>query len=133
MRRYLEEVAGILREGGLNVRALVTGSGPARTIVAVGESEGVDLIMLATHGRGGLDRWFVGSVADRVVRQTRRPVFLVPIRERRKPPFDGRLRAEITEPLDEAGEREHPSLMSPSSSLSTVPETQQQDGTRQEE
>jgi nucleotide-binding universal stress UspA family protein len=62
---------------------MVTGSGPARTIVAVSESEAVDLIMLATHGRGGLDRLFMGSVADRVVQQTRRPVFLVPVQERR--------------------------------------------------
>jgi nucleotide-binding universal stress UspA family protein len=80
---YLERIAAAFREQGLNVQAMVTGSGPARTIVAVSESEAVDLIMLATHGRGGLDRLFMGSVADRVVQQTRRPVFLVPVQERR--------------------------------------------------
>ena len=83
IREYLESVAEGLREEGLHVRTLVTGSGPARTIVSVSEVEGVDLIMLATHGRGGLDRLFVGSVADRVVRHTRCPVFLLPIREQR--------------------------------------------------
>jgi nucleotide-binding universal stress UspA family protein len=81
--QYLESIATAFREEGLKVRAMVTGSGPARTIVAVSESEAVDLIMLATHGRGGLDRLFMGSVADRVVQQTRRPVFLVPVQERR--------------------------------------------------
>jgi hypothetical protein len=83
IRQYLESIATAFREEGLKVRAMVTGSGPARTIVAVSESEAVDLIMLATHGRGGLDRLFMGSVADRVVQQTRRPVFLVPVQERR--------------------------------------------------
>jgi len=50
----------------------------------VAEEEGVDVVMLATHGLGGFDRLFVGSVADRVVQKTRCPVFLVPIRERRQ-------------------------------------------------
>ncbi len=53
------------------------------TIVQVAEEEDVDIIMLATHGRGGFDRLFVGSVADRVVQFATCPVFLVPIRERR--------------------------------------------------
>ena len=83
IRQYLEEITTALREEGLSAQAMVMGSGPARTIVAVGESEAADLIMLATHGRGGLDRLFVGSVADRVVRHSRCPVFLVPVRERR--------------------------------------------------
>lgn len=82
-RQYLEDVASALREDGLNAQALVTGSGPARTIVAVSESEAADLIMLATHGRGGLDRLFMGSVAERVMQHTRCPVFLVPVHERR--------------------------------------------------
>jgi hypothetical protein len=51
--------------------------------------------MLATHGRGGLDRLFMGSVADRVVQQTRRPVFLVPVQERRiKQKVSGSLNAD---------------------------------------
>jgi len=88
IREYLEGVAETLREEGLRVHILVTGSGPARTIVSVSETEAIDLIMLATHGRGDLDRLFMGSVADRVVRHTRCPVFLLPIRERRTITFD---------------------------------------------
>jgi nucleotide-binding universal stress UspA family protein len=85
MRQYLEGIATPLRQAGMHVDAMVTGSGPARTIVAVAESEGVDLIMLATHGRGGMERLFMGSVADRVLQNTRRPVFLMPIRELHPP------------------------------------------------
>jgi len=35
-------------------------------------------VMLATHRRGEIDRLFAGSVADRVIRNTNCPVFLVP-------------------------------------------------------
>jgi nucleotide-binding universal stress UspA family protein len=81
LRKYTESVAAALRTRGFHVRTMVAGSGPARTIVSVSESEGVDLIMLATHGRGGLG-WHVaiGSVADRVIQVTQVPVFLVPAR-----------------------------------------------------
>ena len=74
---------------------IVTGSRPASTIVSVGESEEVDLIMLATHRRGGLDRLWMGNVAERVVRRTRRPVLLLPVRNERTP--DQRL--SIAQPL----------------------------------
>lgn len=76
---YLQRVADEIREDGIEVTTLVTGSGPARTIVRVSEEERVDLIMLVTHGRGGFDRLMVGSVADRVTQHMPCPVFLVPI------------------------------------------------------
>jgi nucleotide-binding universal stress UspA family protein len=37
----------------------------------------VDLIVMASHGRGGLDRWIIGSVADRVARTTTVPLMIV--------------------------------------------------------
>jgi len=81
LRRHLEGVATSLREEGLNVRSLVTGSGPARTIVAISEAEAADLIVMATHGWGGLDRLLLGSVAERVLHHTLCPVFLVPVHD----------------------------------------------------
>ncbi len=81
VQQYLEKVMEALQEVGINAQAMVTGAGPARTIVSVSEAESADLIMLATHGLGGMDRFMVGSVADRVVRHTQIPVFLVPARK----------------------------------------------------
>lgn len=82
IRHYLESVAAALRKRNLQVRPLVTGSGPARTIVAISESEDTDLIMMATRGRGGsANNVAIGSVAERVVQVTQFPVFLVPIRD----------------------------------------------------
>jgi nucleotide-binding universal stress UspA family protein len=80
-RRYLERTAAMLRDQGMAVRPLVEGSRPATTILDVAEREGVDMIMVATHGRGGMERLFLGSVADRVVHHSTCPVLLIPTRD----------------------------------------------------
>jgi nucleotide-binding universal stress UspA family protein len=82
-KHYLEGIAAALRAEGIETHVVVTGSRPAETITFVAEGEDVDVIMLSTHGQGGLEGALVGSVADRVVQRTYRPVLLVPIRERR--------------------------------------------------
>jgi universal stress protein A len=56
------------------VHRLVMGN-PADEIVRLAEEENVDLIVMATHGRTGLSRAFMGSVAELVVRRARCPVF----------------------------------------------------------
>jgi len=60
---------------------LVEGSGPDRTIVRASQAKMVDLIMLATQGRAAFDKLMLGSVAERVIKNTLCPVFLVPIIE----------------------------------------------------
>ncbi len=74
---YLEEVARPLREQGLEVRTRVVPDGrPAAAILDAAEAQGCDLIALATHGRRGLSRLFLGSVADKVVRGAAASVLL---------------------------------------------------------
>lgn len=50
---------------------------PANTIVAIACDLGADLIVLGTHGRSGMSHFFLGSVAERVVRTARCPVMTV--------------------------------------------------------
>jgi nucleotide-binding universal stress UspA family protein len=59
------------------VRSRVVEGSPAARIVDVAAEEGADLIVVGTHGRTGLDRVFLGSVADRVLRTARCPVVTV--------------------------------------------------------
>jgi nucleotide-binding universal stress UspA family protein len=74
---YLEGVAGPLRENGIPV-STDTGIGPVATsIVEYAEAKHVDLIAMCTHGRTGLARWALGSVADRVLRAGGIPMLLV--------------------------------------------------------
>jgi nucleotide-binding universal stress UspA family protein len=49
---------------------------PAEAILGDAEAQQVDLIALATHGRGGVSRLFLGSVADKVVRGATVPVLV---------------------------------------------------------
>jgi nucleotide-binding universal stress UspA family protein len=55
---------------------LVIGS-PAGGILEMAEREGVEMIVMATHGRTGLTRMLMGSVAEEVVRKARCPVLTV--------------------------------------------------------
>ncbi len=79
---YLRQVLAALAEDGIRARGLVGGNGAARAVIDQAEAVDADLVMLATHGRGGLSGLLLGSVAARVVDHIARPVFLLPIRER---------------------------------------------------
>ena len=57
-------------------RALKDGS-PSREIVRYAEGEDCDLVVMGTHGRGGIDRLLLGSVAEKVVRSSSVPVLTV--------------------------------------------------------
>jgi nucleotide-binding universal stress UspA family protein len=61
----------------VKVRGEVTGGDPAEEILAIAGSTGADLILMATHGRSGLRRWVLGSTADKVLRASNLPVWLV--------------------------------------------------------
>ena len=75
--RYLEGIAAPLREAGMRVRTLLDERPPADAILHVAAREEVDLIVMSTHGRGGLSRVLMGSVAESVFRATSRTVMLV--------------------------------------------------------
>ena len=75
--RYLEGIAAPLRTAGLRVRTLLDDRPPADAILHVATREEVDLIVMSTHGRGGLSRLLMGSVAESVFRATSRTVMLV--------------------------------------------------------
>jgi nucleotide-binding universal stress UspA family protein len=74
---YLERVAAGLREQGLEVSTAMRVGRVANSIIDHARIKQVDLIAMCTHGRTGLARWTLGSVADRVLRASNVPIFLV--------------------------------------------------------
>ncbi len=73
---YLDEVASNLEAEGFKVTT-ETCTGPvAETILEFAQEVHADLIAMSTHGRSGLARWFIGSIADKVVRAATLPVLL---------------------------------------------------------
>jgi nucleotide-binding universal stress UspA family protein len=74
---YLERVAGRVRGQGLHVRTqVVVAPHAAEAILQEAEGQAGGLIALATHGRSGLKRLLLGSVADKVVRGSGSPVLV---------------------------------------------------------
>lgn len=74
---YLETVQGELDQQGVKTRILLRDIAPAEDILDVAGAENIDLIIMASHGRGGLARWTFGSVADKVARHSPCPVLLI--------------------------------------------------------
>jgi nucleotide-binding universal stress UspA family protein len=75
VRRFYE-LSDATKEDRVNV--VVIEGIPAREIVAYAESLPADLLVMSTHGRGGFERLFLGSVTEKVLRSTRVPVLTVP-------------------------------------------------------
>lgn len=82
---YLDDTARPLRERGLRVEVapVVVGS-VAEVILDLAHGEDVAFVALSTHGRGGLQRLLLGSVADKVVRAAECPVLVVRPAARRR-------------------------------------------------
>lgn len=75
--RYLRDVAGRLQARGLRAEVRVAiDDRPEEAILHEAEAAGAGLIALETHGRGGLARLVMGSVADKVVRSAHVPVLV---------------------------------------------------------
>lgn len=73
---YLEGIADRLRAQSLEVRTALVVEQPHIAILNYAREHAVDLIALSTHGRGGLVRMLLGSVADKVVRGADIPVLI---------------------------------------------------------
>ncbi|EMA01092.1 Nucleotide-binding universal stress protein, UspA family [Haloarcula vallismortis] len=74
----LDTVERLIGDDMTVTRATAEGS-PSRKIVDYASQHGCDLIVMGTHGRGGIDRLLLGSVAERVVRSAHIPVVTVPV------------------------------------------------------
>jgi len=73
----LEQRTAKIREHGLATRWRLETGVPHEVIAKTATEEGADYIVIGTRGRGGLERFLLGSVADRVVRTAPCPVITV--------------------------------------------------------
>jgi nucleotide-binding universal stress UspA family protein len=77
---YLDEVSRRVAEVRINhvSTALIDGDSPVADMLHnYAVAHAVDMIIMTTHGRGGLSRFWLGSVADRLLRRETHPVLLV--------------------------------------------------------
>ena len=76
-RRAVEEITDLAAARDVPVETAVIDGSPSSEIVRYAEREGCDLVVMGTHGRGGIDRLLLGSVAERVVRSSDVPVLTI--------------------------------------------------------
>jgi len=73
-------LAGVVQRSGWGtskVRVVVETGNVAEVILTVATREQMDLIAMSTHGRSGVSRWLLGSVAQKVVHAASTPVLLI--------------------------------------------------------
>lgn len=76
-QKYLDRVAKGLEAKGIKVGTSVLLGNPAEEIIFSAKEHGAGLIIMASHGRSGIDKWTHGSVADKVFRASSMPVLMV--------------------------------------------------------
>jgi nucleotide-binding universal stress UspA family protein len=74
---YLKKTTAKLVAEGIAASWVVLRGNVAESILDYARKNEIDLVIMSTHGRSGIARWAMGSVADRVARQATVPVMLV--------------------------------------------------------
>ena len=74
---YLKGVADGLKNKGITTRTEVRVGAAADEIIKLADETNTGVVTMSTHGRTGISRWALGSVADKVARGTKQPVALI--------------------------------------------------------
>jgi len=99
--REVQHKTGIQPGGKLVKTRGETSEGyPAEEILRYADENKVDMILMATHGRSGRKRWVMGNVADKVLRASKVPVWLVRTGTPEEVSYDDWPRRTILVPLD---------------------------------
>ena len=75
--QYVQTVADRAKSNGVAVRGEVLIGRPYVKLAEYANNGGFDLVIIATHGRSGVSRWVMGSVADRLLRAVCVPILMV--------------------------------------------------------
>jgi nucleotide-binding universal stress UspA family protein len=77
LEQYLSKIEGQLKNSGLRVQSEVGSGMSAEQILEYGRANPFTIIVMSTHGRSGMSRWFYGSVATKVLENACNPIFLI--------------------------------------------------------
>ena len=71
------EIGEMMEDAGVDTVTAVEEGIPHKTILRYADENGIDLVVMGTHGKSGLDRLLLGSVTEKVVRSSDTPVLTV--------------------------------------------------------
>ncbi len=77
VKDHLDNIAAELTSKGIKAENKIVSGAPAMVILNYAETENVDLIVMPTRGRGGASRWLLGSVTERVLLHSIKPVLAI--------------------------------------------------------
>jgi nucleotide-binding universal stress UspA family protein len=83
-RRYLNKKREESAVVGISNSSSVIFGDPAESILEFSKKKTIDLVVMTTHGKSGLKRAIIGSVADAVIRESGKPVLVVRPKTRRR-------------------------------------------------
>ncbi len=75
--KYLTNLSGSLHFPGTEFRSVVLDGNPVSALADYAAANAVDLMVIASHGRSGISRWVMGSVAERILRTSCVPVMMI--------------------------------------------------------
>ncbi|RLC01431.1 MAG: universal stress protein [Deltaproteobacteria bacterium] len=76
-KEYLENIKAPLTAKNIEVEIHTPYGNPAEKVLGVSKLHDIELIAMSTHGRSGIGRWLLGSVAEKIVRHSEVPVLLL--------------------------------------------------------
>jgi nucleotide-binding universal stress UspA family protein len=76
-KEYLSRLVEEAKKDGLDAESVITEGYPPDAIIDYANKNGVDLIVMSSHGRSGITRFALGSVTDKVLRTSAVPVMVV--------------------------------------------------------
>lgn len=77
-KEALKQVEAEAKEMGVDYEGVVAEGNPGSEIIAYAESANMDIIIMGAVGRTGIDKFLLGSVAEKVVRNSKVPVLTIP-------------------------------------------------------
>lgn len=76
-KRYLRDKVRAIRSRHTKASYQVAIGDPAQSIMEFSKKENIDLVVMTTHGKSGLKRAIMGSIADVVIRESGKPVLVI--------------------------------------------------------
>jgi nucleotide-binding universal stress UspA family protein len=105
VKAYADEISTETKDGDITIDYKILKGDPAEEIVDYADKNKIDLIILSTQGKGGIRRWAMGNVANKVVGATRKQVLLIRARGAQSDVYKGRL-VKVLVPVDGSPESE---------------------------
>jgi len=100
LREWQKRIGGGLEDRKLQVHGELARGYPPEEIICYAEENNIDLILMATHGRSGVRRWVLGSVADKILCVSSIPIWLIRASTAESVPYDKWPQRTLLVPLD---------------------------------